>query len=119
MPAADTSARDLTCIGRILKYCIQIRESLDEISNDSSRFMHSHTYQNAVSMCIMQIGELAKQLSPDFRATHTAIPWNLIARTRDSYAHHYGAIDFELVWETAISDIPEVARFCSQFLASQ
>ena len=44
------------------------------------------------------------------------IPRNLIAKTRDSYAHHYGVIDFELVWETAVEDIPPPADFCREYL---
>ena len=75
-----------------------------------------HVYQNAVAMCILQLGELTKQLTPEFTAAHRQIPWSLIAKTRDNYAHHYGVVDFELVWETAVEDIPGLAAFCSSYL---
>lgn len=119
MPGADRKLRDRYCIERILCYCEQIAGSLEEIQNDQARFMKSHTYQNAVSMCILQIGELTKQLSPEFRQTYQQIPWSLIARTRDAYAHHYGAADFELVWATAAEDIPGVADFCREYLSGE
>lgn len=117
MPKADSHMRDLNCIEHMLQYCEQIEEALNEICQSKERFLASHTYQNAVAMCILQIGELTKQLSAEFLAANASIPWRLIAKTRDSYAHHYGAIDFELVWDTAIEDIPAVAQFCKSYLA--
>ena len=80
----------------MLKYCGQIEETLDAIQNDKEKFLSSHIYQNAVAMCILQLGELTKQLTPEFTAAHRQIPC-LIAKTRDNYAHHYGVVDFELV----------------------
>ena len=114
MPGADRNARDRACIERILDYCVQVSESLEAIQSDKSSFMASHIYQNAVAMCILQIGELVKQLSPAFLSEHAQIPWRLIAKTRDIYAHHYGAVDFDLVWATATEDVPVIADFCRQ-----
>ena len=119
MPGADRKLRDRHYIEHILRYCEQIAGSLEDIHHDQAHFMGSHTYQNAVSMCILQIGELTKQLSPEFTQTHRQIPWPLIARTRDAYAHHYGAADFEMVWATAVEDIPGVADFCRSYLAKE
>ena len=97
-------------------YRRQIQETLDAIQNNKEAFLASHIYQNAVAMCILQLGELTKQLTPEFTAAHRQIPWSLIAKTRDNYAHHYGVVDFELVWETAVEDIPGLAAFCSSYL---
>ena len=99
MPRTDQNTRNRNCIEHMLKYCGQIEETLDAIQNDKEKFLSSHIYQNAVAMCILQLGELTKQLTPEFTAAHRQIPWSLIAKTRDNYAHHYGVVDFELVWE--------------------
>ena len=117
MPSIDPSARDHSVIEHMLQYCDQLRETLDEIDCDESRFLASHTYQNAAAMCILQLGELTKQLSNEFIAAHPEIPWRVMARTRDQYAHHYGVIVFSLVWITAIQDIPAIRRFCAEYLA--
>ena len=84
MPGADRHIRDRTCVEHILRYCEQVRGSLAEIQHDRDRFLASHTYQNAISMCILQIGELVKRLSDDFLQEYTYIPWSLIAKTRDN-----------------------------------
>lgn len=116
MPRVDSAARDRSCIEHILKYCEQIDESLNEIQQDKARFLASHTYQNAIAMCVLQIGELTKHLSEDFVVQHRSIPWSLMAKTRDNYAHHYGSADFEMIWDTATGDIPAVKDFCLGFL---
>ena len=116
MPGADRHIRDRTCVEHILRYCEQMRGSLAEIQHDRDRFLASHTYQNAISMCILQIGELFKRLSDDFLQEYTYIPWSLIAKTRDNYAHHYGTVDFEMVWTTAVDDLPAVEAFCRKYL---
>ena len=116
MPGADRHIRDRTCVEHILRYCEQVRGSLAEIQHDRDLFLASHTYQNAISMCILQIGELFKRLSDDFLQEYTYIPWSLIAKTRDNYAHHYGTVDFEMVWTTAVDDLPAVEAFCRKYL---
>ena len=116
MPGADRHIRDRTCVEHILRYCEQVRGSLAEIQHDRDRFLASHTYQNAISVCILQIGELVKRLSDDFLQEYTYIPWSLIAKTRDNYAHHYGTVDFEMVWTTAVDDLPVVEAFCRKYL---
>ena len=116
MPGADRHIRDRTCVEHILRYCEQVRGSLAEIQHDRDRFLASHTYQNAISMCILQIGELVKRLSDDFLQEYTYIPWSLIAKTRDNYAHHYGTVDLEMVWTTAVDDLPAVEAFCRKYL---
>lgn len=118
MPKADSAMRDHACIEHILRYCMQVNEALDSIECSKERFLSSHIHQNAVAMCILQIGELTKQLSSDFTTQHRMIPWNLMAKTRDLYAHHYGVIDFEMVWDTAVNDLPGVADFCRNYLSA-
>jgi uncharacterized protein with HEPN domain len=47
-------------------------------------------------------------LSPEFRAAHPAVPWKLIAGTRDNLIHFYEGVDLEEVWKMLTSDLPEL-----------
>lgn len=116
MPKADAILRNRDCIEHIQRYCRAVEQSLQEIDGSQERFMASCTYQNAIAMCILQIGELTKRLSEDFRQTYAVIPWSLVAKTRDVYVHHYGTVDVGMVWETAVHDIPVLKAFCEDFL---
>ncbi len=51
MPASN---RDREIIGHILRYCRQIEAAHEDFGRLRERFDASTTYQNAVSMCILQ-----------------------------------------------------------------
>ena len=112
MPRVDNCERDLSIIRHIFGYCSDIATTHAEFGRSKEKFLMSRTYQNAVSMCILQIGELIKHLSPEFTQTHPAIDWRSAARARDIYAHHYGHLDFEIAWESATAVIDELTEFC-------
>lgn len=65
-------------------------------------------YRNSITMPILQIGELSKMLSEEFLNAYTKIPWKMIMRMRDIVAHHYGSLDYEIVWNTSVSDIEKL-----------
>lgn len=66
-------------------------------------------------MSLLQIGELTGHLPEDFReATKATIYWPAIKGMRNLFAHNYGALDIDLVWETAVGDIPMLLEFCNK-----
>ncbi len=68
-------------------------------------------------MCVVQIGELAGQLSEGVRAASAGVPWRIIKDTRNFYVHAYGAIDVPSVWDTLNRDIPALKVACEALLA--
>ncbi len=117
MPKPDLETRDRNVIEHILAYCGDIATTHSEFDNSKERFLTTRTYQNAIGMCILQIGELVKHLSPEFTSAHPQIDWRSAARARDTYAHHYGRIDYDIAWETATAVIDELRDFCISILA--
>ncbi len=59
--------RDRDIVEHILRYCNQIETAHNDFGKDKERFSESTTYQNAIAMCILQIGELVNRLSEDLR----------------------------------------------------
>ena len=91
---------------------------IERFGEDFDTFTHDRAYFNAVSMSVMQIGELANGLSDAFREeTKDAMPWGMIRGMRNWLAHAYGEIDESVIWETAVSDIPKLLRFCDSVLS--
>ena len=109
-------ARDRDILAHILRYCNQVETAHGDFGHSRKRFDESTTYQNAVSMCILQIGELAGHLSDRFKTEHTAIPWHKIRGMRNYVAHEYGSIDLDVVWFVATNSICDVKRFCEEQL---
>lgn len=106
--------RDLDIIRHIAVYCSQIETAHMDFGHDKETFLHSTTYQNAICMCILQIGELVGKLTEDFKGQHTDIPWRQIRGMRNFVAHEYGNLDPDVVWYTANEGIAELKAFCEK-----
>ena len=61
-------------------------------------------------MTLINIGELVKNLSDEFRMAHNHIPWRAISGLRDITAHKYQTLRMEDVWLTATRDIPQLKK---------
>ena len=85
------------------KYIISFTEghSLEEFSADKLRYF-------AVVKNIEIIGEASYMLSSDFKEKHTDIPWNDIIRMRHVLVHGYATVLPELLWQTALEDVPKL-----------
>jgi uncharacterized protein with HEPN domain len=64
--------------------------------------------QSSVLYQLLVIGEAVKRLSHDYRTQRDDIPWSLIAGMRDHLIHAYDTVDWDEVWKTATSDVPNL-----------
>lgn len=71
--------------------------TLEEFSNDEK-------LKRAVSMTVINIGELIKNITDDTRKEYPQIPWKAIAGMRDIAAHKYQTLRMEDVYNTAFTD---------------
>ncbi len=114
--------RDRVILIKMEDYCTEVRDTHDYFKKDKELFTNEKfgfIYRNSITMPILQIGELAKTLSEEFLDEYTKIPWKMIMRMRDIVAHHYGSLDYEIVWNTSISDIPDLYLGIKEILNRQ
>ena len=103
--------RDKTTLEKMMDYCLEIKDTHIYFKQDKELFINDKSgfiYRNSITMPILQIGELAKTLSVEFLDEYNKMPWKMIMRMRDIVAHHYGSLDYEIVWNTSVSDISEL-----------
>ena len=55
------------------------------------------------------VGEAAKSLPEDFKTLHNLIPWKKLAGVRDRLTHHDFGVNFDIVWNIAKEDLPEIS----------
>jgi len=108
--------RDINIIEKILSYCNQIDEAHTAFNKSYEEFKVNSIYKNAVCLCLMQIGELSKNLSEEFKNNNSDIPWKQIKGMRNIVAHEYGHVDFETIWETTEDGVPTLQEFCKNKL---
>ena len=105
-------SRDLTILLNMRKYCRYITENLSKLKYGLEEFKATPLYRDSISMEIQQIGELTKDLLDEFISkTNSEIPWVQIKGMRNRFAHGYGKMDFEKIYNTAITDIPLLHKF--------
>ena len=100
----------------ILKYTDEIAETLVRFGNDKEDFDNDKVFRNAVSMPMLQIGELAKELKDDFRQEYPEVRVRGLVGMRNMFAHQYHNMDIDEIWSTATIDIPLIASVIKKIL---
>jgi uncharacterized protein with HEPN domain len=84
-------------------------------------FLSSRLNQDAVSMCLVVIGENARRLiraHPDVIERHSAVAWLDMAHMRDRIAHGYEKLQMQVVWKTVTTDLRPLVDMLEPILAS-
>ena len=50
----------------------------------------------------------ARRITREYQNEHPEIPWGEMIGMRNKLAHDYDDIDWELVWDTVINDLPKL-----------
>jgi uncharacterized protein with HEPN domain len=108
---------DAQRLEHIRDYCEEIERTILRYGNSIEIFNTDADYQRSISFSILQIGELSSRLSPEFRVdTADRIQWGPIKGMRNLVAHSYGSMSRDIIWETAVTDIPVLKAFCNEQL---
>lgn len=105
-------------------YLIDIVEAADSIQRfcdpiDENEFLNDELRQSAVLQKLIVIGEAAAHLSNEFRKKHDNIEWEDIVGFRNIAVHQYFAVLWQIVWDTAIQDVPDLRLKITQILADE
>lgn len=73
-------------------------------------FLNDEKLKRAVSMTIINIGELIKNISDEMRVEHSEVPWKDAAGMRDITAHRYQTLRMEDVYSSAKIDFPQIKQ---------
>lgn len=108
--------RNMVVLKKMIQYADEIAWTVEKLNLDFSKFETDFIAKNAISMCVLQIGELVGKLTDDFKAQYNKMPWRDIKSMRNIAAHNYGELDIEVLWETITNDIPELKAYCQNIL---
>ena len=108
------NGRDRQICEKILSEIGVARDLLRGISEED--FLRDERTVRAVCMTLINIGELVKNLTSEWKDAHREIPWRAIAGMRDITAHKYQTLRKEDVYRTCAEDIPELEKQLSRLM---
>ena len=106
--------RDPAYLWDMLQAAKEVETMLEDY--DLSAFLANIVILRATERSVEIIGEAARCVSLTYREKHPQIPWREIIGQRNIIAHEYGQIDHELLFKTAIEDIPELIEQIQKIL---
>ena len=81
-----------------------------------TEFLDNEMLKRAVCMTVINVGELVKNLTEESRLSHPEVAWKEIAGFRDIAAHKYQTLRMEDVYETAVTDFPDLQQKITKIL---
>ncbi|MGB2896122.1 MAG: DUF86 domain-containing protein [Anaerolineales bacterium] len=95
-------------------FIVDMIEAADMVASfiqgmNKEQFLADKKTQFAVVRALEIIGEAAKKVPDSIRSRYPDLPWREISGMRDKLIHDYFGVNNEVVWKTAIEDVPEIA----------
>ena len=108
-------SRDLQRLPDYLAHILEAIERIDRYTEDMDElaFLDNQMAQDAVVRNFEIIGEASNNIEkhyPEFAAAHPELPLASAYQMRNAVAHGYFKVDFEIVWKTIHSNLPELCQ---------
>ncbi|QXV65882.1 DUF86 domain-containing protein [Mucilaginibacter achroorhodeus] len=102
---------------------LHIIDAITEIDSYTANIDLQLFLQNSMMRfaCIKQIeiiGEAANYISAETKALFSDIEWRQITGMRHILVHEYFGVDFHLIWQVIIQDLPELKQKINDVLNS-
>ena len=97
-------------IDHMLQACNEMNICLQGI-NSASEFEESVIARRAVTMCLLDLGELINGLSERDLSPFPSESWHKIIGFRNRAAHGYHSMDFGIVYTLATVRVPEIYEY--------
>jgi uncharacterized protein with HEPN domain len=101
----------------ILSACGKIEAIVAATSEDS--FLKDEVLPAAVLHHLTVIGEAVSCLSVELRERHPEVPWRQIIAVRHRIVHAYFDLDWQILWNAATGDIPELRLHVFEILTTE
>lgn len=101
---------------RLNDYLVHILKAIERIDRyidtlNEVTFLHDELVQDAVIRNLEIIGEASNNIQkhyPEFAQQHNELPLSFAYQMRNALAHGYFKVDYEIVWRTIHSSLPDL-----------
>jgi len=101
----------------ILEECNFLIEKSKNLNYE--KFIKDPVIMKAFVRSLEIIGEAIKKIPGNFKKKYKSIPWKEIAGMRDKLIHEYFGVNYKIVWETVIKEIPKLKKNIEEILTKE
>ena len=103
------------------EYLRHINDEIDiliSISKDFTEveFSRNEYIKRATVRSLEIIGEAVKNLPNEYRNSHLEVEWKSWAGLRDKLIHQYFGVDYQIIWDVIVNELPEFNRIITKLL---
>jgi uncharacterized protein with HEPN domain len=101
-----------------IRHALDAAEKICLFTRDKSRIdlNHDELLGLAIVRLLEVIGEAANSVSPVIIEKNPGVPWKKMIGMRNRLIHGYFDINYDIVWDTIIHDIPDLIQLLKQLL---
>jgi uncharacterized protein with HEPN domain len=107
----NRAERDTALLWDMLQACEEITGFV--AGKNVGQFTQDRMLCLAVERCLEVLGEAARHVSENCQDSLPQIPWRRIQGMRNILAHEYGEIDHRIIFDTAVAEVPTLAKALS------
>ena len=100
-------------IDHMIQACHELDICLQGI-HSATEFEESIVVRRAVTMCLLDLGELINGLSESDLSPFPSESWHKIVGFRNRAAHGYHSMDFGIIYTLATVRVPEIYEYLKQ-----
>ena len=82
-------------------------------------FENNELLQNGLAKTLQDIGEAASKLTLELQSNYPDVPWRDTTDMRNFLVHAYFKIDLDVLWKTAIEDLPPLIAQLEAILSTE
>ncbi len=105
---------DINRLEHILLGITRIETSFASITYEG--FLANQDKKDVMFANFAMIGEAATRISEEFRKSHPEVSWKRAIALRNILVHNYMAVDYSILWDTAMDDLPVLKKQVQKIL---
>jgi len=104
-------------LGHILDLAEKIKRRMIDTSRDD--FDADEDLRIVLAHLVQNIGEAARHVSETLQARHPEVPWRDVIGMRHRIVHDYLEIDYDIVWDVATVELPQLVEKIKPLVPSE